>query len=90
MAKINHENAYAQNIKPVKSEKGCNIEELDETIEPRLFDADNNILRPGIQNPVLYQLIIAFAAQDMLRRYLNGQPLLGHYETLNRSEAITM
>ncbi len=30
MVKINHENAYAQNIKPVKSEKGCNIEGLDE------------------------------------------------------------
>jgi len=37
MVKINHENAYTQNIKPVKSEKGCNIEELDETIELRLF-----------------------------------------------------
>ena len=47
-------------------------------------------LRPGIQNPVLYQLIIAFAAQDMLRRYLADQPLLGQYETLNRSEAITI
>ena len=46
-------------------------------------------LRPGIQNPVLYQLIIAFAAQDMLRRYLSGQPLFGQYETIHRSEAIT-
>lgn len=47
-------------------------------------------LRPGIQNPVLYQLIIAFAAQDMLRRYLSDQPLFGQYETIHRSEAITI
>lgn len=47
-------------------------------------------LKPGIQNPTLYQQIIAFAAQDMLRRYLTAQPLLGQYETLNRSEALTI
>ena len=42
-------------------------------------------LKVGIQNPTLRQGIIAFAAQDMLRRYLNGDALLGAYDTLQRT-----
>lgn len=34
----------------------------------------------------LQKTIIAFAAQDMLRRYLQKQPILGDYQTLIRSE----
>lgn len=43
-------------------------------------------LKVGIQNPSLRQGIIAFAAQDMLRRYLNQEPMLGNYETLLRTD----
>jgi nicotinamide-nucleotide amidase len=45
-------------------------------------------LKIGIQNPSLRQGIIAFAAQDMLRRYLDQEPLLGAYETLQRTEEV--
>lgn len=45
-------------------------------------------LKLGIQNPTLRQGIIAFAAQDMLRRYLHGESLLGSYETLSRTDEI--
>ncbi len=47
-------------------------------------------LRLGIQNPALRQGIIAFATQDMLRRYLNDEPLLGSYETLIRTDEIVI
>jgi len=47
-------------------------------------------LKVGIQNPSLRQGIIAFAAQDMLRRYLNHEPLLASYETLLRTEELSI
>lgn len=43
-------------------------------------------LKVGIQNPSLRQGVIAFAAQDMLRRCLNQEPILGNYETLLRTD----
>ena len=47
-------------------------------------------LQVSIQNPGLRQGIIAFAAQDMLRRYLNREPMLGSYETLRRTDEVTI
>ena len=35
----------------------------------------------------LQHRIIAFAAQDMLRRYLLNEPVLGDYQTLQRSDS---
>ena len=65
--------------------------EYDQGFSIALWDGKRGAvqtLKLGIQNPTLRQGIIAFAAQDMLRRYLHGYPLLGSYETLRRTDEI--
>ena len=45
-------------------------------------------LKPWTKNLVLRQEVIAFAASEMLRRYLAGLNVITDYETLQRSELI--
>ena len=65
--------------------------ETDQGISIALWDGEkgtSQTLRVGIQNPSLRHGIIAFAAQDMLRRYLKNEPILGNYETLQRTSEV--
>jgi len=47
-------------------------------------------LRPSIQDARLQQKLVVFAAQQMLRRYLEGQPVLVDYETLRSQDRCTL
>ena len=65
--------------------------ETEQGISIALWDGEkgaSQTLRVSIQNPGLRHGIIAFAAQDMLRRYLNNEPVLGSYETLQRTNEV--
>ena len=65
--------------------------ESEHGIPIALWDGESGCaqtLQASIQNPSLRQGIIAFAAQDMLRRYLNHEPMLGDYETLRRTDEV--
>ena len=65
--------------------------ESEHGIPIALWDGESGCaqtLQASIQNPSLRQGIIAFAAQDMLRRYLNHEPMLGNYETLRRTDEV--
>lgn len=65
--------------------------ETNQGISIALWDGKkgaSQTLRVSIQNPSLRHGIIAFAAQDMLRRYLNNEAILGSYETLQRTDEV--